>query len=315
MNMKPTVSINLCVLNGGNYIREALESIVAQTYNDWELVVINDGSTDATESIIKEYISQGYPIIYCWQENHGLGYSRNEALKRSQGKYIAFIDHDDIWLSDKLEKQISLFSDNTDIDFIYTNYFIMKNNQKLLTLKRKQPTGYVFEYFLYHYPVALLTAMIRKNALIGRNIEFDENLHLSEEYDVFMRLLYKSKAGYIKDPLAIYRIHPQMASLTRASDYYEESLYVLKKIKAIDDCQAKFKKALKIHKMNSEYVMAKNLIDQGDSISGRKQISAYKLLYFKHFMLYLFSFIPTGVRHYLNIIFSKNYISQHPTLF
>lgn len=307
--MSPTVSINLCCYNSEKYLEETLESIFAQNFKDWELVIINDGSTDATESIIKKYISQGYPIIYCWQENHGLGYSRNEALKRSHGKYIAFIDHDDIWLSDKLEKQISLFSDNTDIDFIYTNYFIMKNNQKRLALKRKQPTGYVFEYFLCHYPVALLTAMIRRNALIRSNIEFDENLHLSEEYDVFMRLLYKSKAGYIKDPLAIYRVHPQMTSLARKSDYYEEGLYILKKFKAIDDCQTKFKKALKKQEMNIEYLKAKILIDQGDLISGRKQISAYKLLYFKYFMLYLFSFMPTGIRHYLNNIFSKNYLS------
>lgn len=304
--MLPTVSINLCCYNSEKFLEETIQSIFAQTYKDWELVIINDGSTDSTESIIKQYIDRGYPIIYCWQENHGLGYSRNEALKRSKGKYIAFIDHDDIWLPAKLEKQISLFSDNSGIDFIYTNYYIMKNYQKGLVLKGKQPEGYVFENFLYHYPVGLLTVMIRRNVLTERNIEFDENLHLSEEHDVFMRLLYKSKAGYIKDPLAIYRIHPQMASITRISDYYLEGLYVLKKFKEIDGCQELFNKALKKYEMNLEYSKAKKLINHGDSVSGRKQISAYKLLYFKYFLLYLFSFMPTNVRHIIQNIFSKS---------
>jgi len=304
--MPPTVSINLCCYNSEKFLEETVRSIFAQTYKDWELVIINDGSTDSTESIIKQYIDRGYPIIYYWQENHGLGYSRNEALKRSEGKYIAFIDHDDIWLPDKLEKQISLFSDNSETDFIYTNYYIMKNDQKVVVLKGKQPTGYVFENFLYHYPVALLTAMIRRNALIERNIEFDEDLHLSEDYDVFMRLLYRSKAGYIKDPLAIYRVHPQMTSVIRMSDYYTEGLYILKKFKEIDDRQVHFKKALKKYEMNLEYLKAKVLINHGDSVSGRKQISAYKLLYFKYFLLYLFSFMPTNVRHIIQNMFSKS---------
>ena len=303
--MPPTVSINLCCYNSEKYLEETIQSICSQTYKDWELVVINDGSTDETEIIIKEYINQGYPIIYCWQVNHGLGYSRNEALKRSQGKYIAFIDHDDIWLPDKLEKQISLFNGNPEIDFVYSNYYIMKNNQKIIALKRKQPTGYIFENFLYHYPVALVTAILRRKALARSNIEFDENLHLSEEYDVFMRLLYKSRAGYIKDPLAIYRVHPQMTSVTRMFDYYTEGLYILKKFKEIDDCQVHFKKALKKHEMNLEYLKAKILINHDDSVSGRKQISEYKFLYFKYFLLYLFSFMPTDVRHYIQNIFSK----------
>ena len=112
MTTKPTVSINLCCYNGEKYLREALDSIINQTYKDWELVIINDGSKDSTESIIYEYIKQGYPIVYHYQENHGLGYSRNEALKRSHGEYVAFIDHDDVWMPEKLEKQIPLFYKN-----------------------------------------------------------------------------------------------------------------------------------------------------------------------------------------------------------
>jgi len=136
--MSPTLSINLCCYNSEKYLKETLESIFAQTYKDWELVVINDGSTDSTESIIKEYISQGYPISYCWQENRGLGYSRNEALKHSRGKYIAFIDHDDIWLPQKLEKQIPLFDRNPKTAIVASNaiQFNEKGNNALFCKKK-----------------------------------------------------------------------------------------------------------------------------------------------------------------------------------
>ena len=106
--MAPLVSINLCCYNSEKYLRETLDSIVNQTYKDWELVIINDGSTDATELIIQEYQARSYPIVYHYQKNNGLSKSRNKALQLSKGKYIAFIDHDDIWIAEKLQKQILL---------------------------------------------------------------------------------------------------------------------------------------------------------------------------------------------------------------
>ena len=104
--MTPLVSINLCCYNGARHLRETLDSIIAQTFKDWELVFINDGSTDATGSIIEDYIRRGHPIIYRSRENRGLGYSRNEAIRCSQGQYLAFVDADDLWMPEKLEKQI-----------------------------------------------------------------------------------------------------------------------------------------------------------------------------------------------------------------
>ena len=120
--MNPRVSINLCCYNSERYLRETLDSIVSQTYKDWELIIINDGSSDATESIVSEFIKRGHPIVYHYQANKGLALSRNEALKRSRGEYIAFIDHDDLWMPEKLEKQILALESNPEIDFFYGNF-------------------------------------------------------------------------------------------------------------------------------------------------------------------------------------------------
>src|SRR5207249_8047170 len=102
----PKVSINLCCYNGEQFLEETLQSIFLQTYKEWELVVVNDGSTDSTERIIKSYTAAGKPIVYHYQENAGLGSARNKALQLSSGRYSALIDHDDTWLSEELENQV-----------------------------------------------------------------------------------------------------------------------------------------------------------------------------------------------------------------
>ncbi len=135
----PKVSINLCCYNSEKNLRETLESIVKQTYKDWELIIINDGSSDSTESIIYEYVNQGFPITYHYQENKGLGYSRNEALSRSQGEYIAFIDHDDIWVAGKLNRQVAFLDQNPEVDFLYSNFFMLDEGKNKQYLAFKNP--------------------------------------------------------------------------------------------------------------------------------------------------------------------------------
>src|SRR5438874_5550918 len=107
--MNPTVSITLCCFNSERFLAETLRSIIDQTYKDWELVIINDGSTDSTESIIQTFIDRKWPIVYHSQQNAGLGRSRNKAVELSRGEFIALIDHDDLWEPEKLARQIPLF--------------------------------------------------------------------------------------------------------------------------------------------------------------------------------------------------------------
>ncbi len=107
--MPPKVSINLCCYNGEKYLEETLQSIFLQKYKNWELVVVNDGSTDSTERIIRRHEAAGLPIVYHYQKNAGLGSARNKALQLSSGSYIALIDQDDIWLPEKPEKQVRDF--------------------------------------------------------------------------------------------------------------------------------------------------------------------------------------------------------------
>ena len=163
--MRPTVSINLCCYNSKKYLRETLDSIVRQTYKDWELIIVNDGSFDSTESIIQEYIEQGYPLVYRYQENRGLSYSRNKALELSQGDYIALIDHDDLWLDDSLKKLV----DGIESDSYAVCYggvqFIDKHGKKIKNYIPKYHSGYIFDRLLKYIDIYVPAVIIRKSVI------------------------------------------------------------------------------------------------------------------------------------------------------
>ncbi len=305
--MAPTVSINLCCYNSKKYLRETLDSIVNQTYKDWELVVINDGSSDLTESIIKEYIDKGYPIVYHYQENHGLGYSRNEALKRSSGEFIAFIDHDDIWLPEKLEKQVPLFNDSK-IDFVYSNFYKFddKGKRRLVSKNTKQE-GNLFESLLCLYDIGILTVILRAVSLKKLDKLFDPILHLAEEYDLFMRLLYCSQAIYMPEPLAMHRVHSNMSTRLYWREFSEEIESVNNNFKNIDPSFSKiYASALKCAKIQLEFQKAKDNMVQGELKYARNCIAPYKWHNLRCFMLYSVSYLPVSFWFLLRPIWAKN---------
>lgn len=304
--MPPSVSINLCCYNSEKYLRETLDSIVAQTYKDWELVIINDGSTDSTECIIQEYIAQGHPIAYYYQENKGLGYSRNEALKRSKGKYVAFIDHDDLWMPEKLLRQVHVFDNDPGTGFIYSNYyklFEIKNRNLTLALKNKQPHGMVFERFLANYPVCVSTIMIRKESLDKLEHWFDTNLHLAEEYDVMMRFLYLNKASYISDPLSIYRIHSNMYSTVLRKDWPTELQFVMEKLSHMEaGFNDKFKAALKTMRRRIIYIESIYYMSLGKKSKARQLIYPVMFCHIRYLLIYLITYTPKQFWFFLRSI-------------
>jgi len=302
--MLPVVSVNLCCYNSERYLRETLESIVNQTYRNWELVIINDGSTDSTETVVKEYADRGFPIVYYYQQNQGLGYSRNEALKRSRGKYIAFIDHDDIWLPEKLERQVAVFENNINVDFVYTDYYVIRNNKRIIKFGNKQPEGDVFKSFLCSYPVHVSTAMARRKAVDKLSSFFNPDLHLTEEYDLFMRLLYISKAAYINKPLATYRYHPDMTSITKEIRLIRETISVIETFKLLDrDFEKEYAETLRYVAYKNSFALsfklAKDELIQGNILAARDLIRLYRFLNIKVFVFFIFTCLPCNIANWL----------------
>ena len=115
----PLISVNIPAYNAEEFIERTIRSAINQTYQDIEVVILDDGSTDRTGDIIRQMQSKDNRIRYYYQDNGGLAFTRNRLFDLSKGEYIAFLDHDDEWYSDKLESQLALFKDNPDTALVY----------------------------------------------------------------------------------------------------------------------------------------------------------------------------------------------------
>lgn len=302
--MPPTVSINLCCYNSEKFLEETLQSIFAQTYKDWELVIINDGSTDSTESIIKAYINRGYPIIYHYQENHGLGYSRNKALELSLGEFVAFIDHDDLWLPQKIEKQIQRFDNNDALGLTFTNaiYFSAENkrNKFLLYKNNVPPSGRIFGELLKKYFLCLSTVIIRRQAMGNIEEWFEETFKVAEEADVFLRIAYKWECAYVDYPLTMFRMHANSSTYCMPSKFSEESELILKKLITLyPEMQQNFVDELNIFKGNIQYLYAMEDLRKNKAVSARKRLLPFLFTSKRIFLIYILSFLSPGIFDYL----------------
>lgn len=202
----PKVSVNIPVYNGEKYIEETLQSVLDQTFQDFEIILVDDGSTDRSAEIVKG--SNDKRIKYVFQQNQGIGGARNTALKNSRGKYIAFLDQDDLWLPAKLQKQIELFERRPELGLVFCNTTFFNNLGRLHEMYEKpfDESSYLFPRLLKKYFLSLETVMIDRDVLekVGT---FPEKMMMAEEYNLFLKVAYFYDLGYVNGPLAMYRIH------------------------------------------------------------------------------------------------------------
>jgi len=299
---KPLVSIVMNCRNGKEYLRQALESIFTQSYKNWEIIFWDNASTDGSGDIAKSYRTR---LKYFRNEQDlPLGEVRNLALRHARGKYLAFLDCDDMWLEKKIERQVDLLERNRGVDFVYSNYFrqrIPGNKKLVLTLKRKQPEGDVFGRFLINYPAGLLTVMLRIEAIKNANAEFDRNLGLSEEFDFFMHILFRSKAAYINEPLAIYRMHPNMISRKLLQRHPYEMQYTLNKLKQLDpSIEQHYTSEIKYYEAKLGYWGAKVEMENNNRSAAREKLKPFKFMDIKFFILYILTYLPVPFWRWLH---------------
>ena len=291
---KITISINLCCYNGEKYLDETLQSIFKQTFKKWELVIINDGSTDSTEQIIKQYINQGWPIIYHYQNNEGLPSARNKAIELSKGEYLAFIDQDDLWLPEKLEKQVILFDDvNVGLVFSDTIFFNEDGIEKQLYKKKKPPTGLVFREILSEYFISLETVIIRKDALAKLDQYFNPFFQVIEEYDLFVRLAYHWKVAYVNEVLAKWRVHEASSTWKEGELFPKEQRIMLKQLdKVIPDFKKNYFNEIKMVKCTIALTEAIIKWKSGNRKSARNILWPYFNVSMKFRIIIFFTLFP-----------------------
>lgn len=277
--------------NGERYLKQAIDSIYSQKYKDWEIIFFDNNSNDKTQLIARGY---NHKLRYFYSDVLlSLGAARNEALARVNGEYIAFLDTDDYWLPDKLEKSIGIMTRNKKIDFFYSNYYRLngETGRMSLGLKFKQPSGYVFGHFLKKYPVNLQTVLIRRSSLEVLDHYFDPKLELSEEFDLFIRLLFSARAYYESKPLIVYRVHSKMSSIRLIENFPVENRYVIKKILSINpDIAVKYVKNLTIFNNKLYFWEAKAAMHYGNKKQAREILRPTLFLSLSNTILYFASY-------------------------
>ena len=205
----PKVSVIMPAYNNERYLSQAIESVLHQTCIDYELLIIDDGSTDRTGDIAKGYRAK-HPgrVRYLLQENKGPGAARNAGLREAKGEYIAFLDADDMWEEKKLEKQMAVFEASPETGLVYSDfYYIDKDNTMAVrgSFRRYQlPRGDVALEFFSHYFIFTSTVLMRET-YIGKVGFFREDINVGEDYDYFLRVAALCRVEGVEEKLLAKR--------------------------------------------------------------------------------------------------------------
>ena len=208
MSNKPLVSVIINCFNGDKYLYKALNSVIAQTYKNWEIIFWDNQSIDKSAEIFKSYKDVRFNYYYAPKHSKILYEARNYAIAKAKGDFFAFLDVDDWWLANKLEKQIPLFSD-PEVGVVYGNFynFYEKQNKIKIFKKKNLPTGMVLKDLLRDYPIGSPTYVIRKKSMEKLNYRFNNHLHIIGEFDLIVRLSVYWKVDCVQGPVAHARIH------------------------------------------------------------------------------------------------------------
>ncbi|HQS67300.1 MAG TPA: glycosyltransferase [Sulfuricurvum sp.] len=293
MNKTPLVSVIMNCYNSETYLREAIESVLNQSYPHLEIIFWDNQSTDESAKIVQSYKDKR--IKYFYAKNHtSLGEGRNYALKECTGEYIAFLDCDDRWVTNKLFLQLSILRENPKIFFCfgsYVRYFQISKREVVIRPCSKKI--YTFTDIFRHYPINLQTVLFNTQILKSVDHYFDNRLSFSEEYDFFLRLLHENDAICISEPLAMYRIHNNQITNRHFEKASLENEIILDKLLALYP-ELSTSYGVTYFKGKTAYFRAKFLMQSNEKEEARSVLSPYKFLSPAFFLLYTLSFSKTA---------------------
>ncbi|WP_295799415.1 glycosyltransferase [Mucilaginibacter sp.] len=209
---EPLVSVIMPAFNAGQFIAEAVDSVIKQTFTGWELIIVNDGSTDDTQAIAERYVAGDARIRLVKQQNKKLSAARNTGIANAKGEWVAFLDADDFWVAGKLEKQLVAAGKYPAAGVVFSDGFTYYNND----VKTAQPYGTIAGYFapadIYKLEyqgnyIPVLSVLVKKKELDTVGLQ-DEKLRACEDWDYWLRLALQGVGFYgMEEKLFYYRRH------------------------------------------------------------------------------------------------------------
>ena len=269
--------------NGGTYLKDSIKSILLQTYKNFEVIFWDNQSNDNSYSIYKSFKDSRLKYFYA-KKHTSLYEARNLAIKKSTGKFIAFLDTDDLWLKNKLYSQIKKIKKKTAV--VYSNYYILNQvtGYKKIAYKDKLPEGIIYKELLKKYFLGIGTVLIKKNIFLKKKIFFNKRFNIIGDFDFFTRLSKNNYFSCIQQPLLIYRIHKESFSNKNYRMFIKELKFWVKKEKFLDESLLFFIKQkilymqIILNILRKKYILSFKMIKKVHSIKKRIKLFLFLLM-------------------------------------
>jgi glycosyltransferase involved in cell wall biosynthesis len=234
----PKVSIIVATYNRAQFLKEAIESVLTQSFENFELIIVDDGSMDKTREMINNFADNR--IKYIYQQNKGRSNARNKAISIAKGQYIAFLDSDDLYLPDKLSLQVDYLDNHPKVGMIYTSALCIEENGNLTSVTYEATaSGEIYKEIAFFVPVTITlpTVMVRREVLSAVGL-FDEKMHRFEDTDLWRRISKISHIDGIKEYTCKLRTHSNNHLIAQNPDELVSAIhYYAKKIRKEDACK------------------------------------------------------------------------------
>ncbi len=280
MASQPLVTIIIPAFNADAVISAALDSILAQTYQNWNAIIINDGSTDQTGKIADAFSKKDLRFRVIHQENSGVSAARNAGLARADGEWIAFLDADDVWLPEKLSLQLDLARRFPESDLIFSNYFLWDGSRDLslrYISRKKFPQGKILQRLIFFNLFGLSSVVLRQKILqdVGG---FDETFSIGEDWDLWLRCLEKScVVNGSMEPLLRYRISESSASADKLKVAIANVAVLAKRAAgAPETWRPFFRRSLQIARGNLEFAQARTELETSSTVLKNATCKAWR---------------------------------------
>jgi glycosyltransferase involved in cell wall biosynthesis len=220
---QPIASVIMAAFNSELYIKEAIDSILNQTLQDFELIVTDDCSTDSTAAILASYQDDRIRILHN-EKNQGAPYSRNYAIRSAKGKYLAILDADDISMPNRLREQVDYLEENQDISGTGSYVWeINSSGQKTRTVQHPIKAEQVKCSMFFRCSIVHSAAMIRRDFFINNQLFYDETFPCSQDYEMWSRAIFAGRISNLPQFLTLYRCSETQMSVTRKEIQFKQA--------------------------------------------------------------------------------------------
>jgi glycosyltransferase involved in cell wall biosynthesis len=259
----PEVSVIMNCHNGEKYLCEAMDSVFAQTYQDWEIVFWDNGSTDTSGLIARSYGNDKVRYFHS-QTKTNLGEARRNAVNVAQGEWLAFLDCDDLWYPEKLMVQMNALEE-TDYVFAYAGILEMTAaGVPIRTVIPKYASGDVLEHLLNQFDVNMVTPIIRRSFLVEHSMNFEPEMTASEEYNLFVRLAARGNVLVQSEILGSYRVYAGSLTDRQISRWAIERRMTLRQLSMeVPFVPRVYERAYREAEMRGDYYEARYLVSNG----------------------------------------------------